>query len=125
MKAWILSFGLLCCSALALAEHPPLESAKVISQQIGMYNGGSALMPLGGGLVDVPITRRTNLLVVETATHRAALSEVGRHFLLLSANQTISYYRDGNWVIVLDSENKKHKYAVVGLQTLPQNDGSK
>ena len=121
MKALVLCVCLLCSSATLLAKtQPEVHTAKVISQDVGSYNGGSAVVPVGGMLVGVPITRRSDMIVLETASHRLTLSElITRHgAVILPVNGTVQFYQDGNWFIVLDSAKKKHKFSLVHMETL-------
>ncbi|MGB9408379.1 MAG: hypothetical protein WCA89_12635, partial [Terracidiphilus sp.] len=100
---------LLLVSGVAIANYPAFaknqpefQPAKVISQNIGSYNGGAAAMPIGTMVVAVPITRRSDIVVLETANHRLTLSEqmTGRGPVILPVNETIPFYQDGNWFIV-------------------------
>ena len=112
---------LLLCGLSAVAEQRPLQTAKVISQQVGAYNGGAVVMPMGTGLIGVPITRRSNIVVIETARHRITLSELAnKHFLVVPVNGTVSFFTDKNLVVMLDSNNKKHKFTIIHLEDLPQ-----
>ncbi|MDR5726639.1 MAG: hypothetical protein RB191_04130 [Terriglobia bacterium] len=121
MKALLLSICLVwsCVPALA-GKVVPLQSARVISQEIGSYNNGAAVVPYGNMLFAAPIRRQSNIVVVETARHRLTWSESprDRHTLVLSVNDTIQFYYDGKWFIVLDSKHKKHKFALVHMETI-------
>ena len=77
-------------------------------------------MPLGSGVVGVPITRRSNIVVLETAKARLTWSEVGKNAIILPVNGTIEFYQDGDWFIVLDSKHKKHKFALVHFENIAQ-----
>jgi hypothetical protein len=121
MKALALCACLLCPSAVLLAKtQPEVQTAKVISQDVGSYNGGSAVVPVGGMLVGVPITRRSDMIVLETVSHRLTLSElITRHgAVILPVNGTVQFYQEGNWFIVLDSDKKKHKFSLVHMEAL-------
>lgn len=93
------------------------ETAKVISQDLNAYNAGTVAMPIGTGIAAVPIRRRSNIVVVETATQRLTWSEAGKNTIILPVNGSVQFYRDGNWFIVLDSKNKKHKFGLIGMTT--------
>jgi hypothetical protein len=116
LVSWFYS---LCCVP-AFGKEVPLETAKVISQNIDSYNAGTAAMPIGTMVVGVPITRRSNIVVVETAHHRLTWSEVvtGRGPVILPVNETIQFFQDGNWFIVLDSNRKKHKFSLIHMEAL-------
>lgn len=96
-----------------LAEKPHAgETAKVISQNLGSEQAGAYAAPIGGGAVAVPLYRRWNVVVVETEQYRYEWHEQGRSAIILTLNDDVRFYRDGNWFIVLDSNNKKHKFAL-------------
>ncbi|MHB1744267.1 MAG: hypothetical protein ACYCRE_05785 [Acidobacteriaceae bacterium] len=120
MKSMILSLCLLGLSLPASAHKlPTFQSAKVISQDLDTYNGGEAMVPLGTMLVNVPITRRSNVVVVQTADMRLTLLEVGRTSLIMPVNETFRLYQDGKWYVVLDTNRKKHKFALVHAEARP------
>lgn len=110
---------LLLCSISAFAKpNPPLETAKVISQDLETQDRGTAVMPLGRGVVGVPISRRSNIVLVETASERMTWGEDGngKNVIILPVHGTIQFYRDGKWFIVMDSSNKKHKFGILHLE---------
>ncbi len=121
-RKWAVMLSCLIMCTLPAAAHKlvPLQSAKVISQNIGASNGGAVAMPIGTMLVAVPITRQSNIVVVETSHNRLTWSEVGKHMLVLPVNETIQFYQDGNWFVVLDSKHKKHKFALIHEESLPE-----
>jgi hypothetical protein len=96
MKTRVLAV-LLLASAFAIAEQIPLETAKVISQDL-----------------------RHNIVVVETARYRLSWAEVGKEQVIFPVNRTIRFYQDGNWFIVLDSNHKKHTFALVHFENIVQ-----
>ena len=110
----LLSF---CLPAFAKKE-PELHPAKVISQNVGSSGNGVAVVPLGNMVAGVPINRRSDIVVVETGKYRLTLSEVGRNFIVLPVNDTIQVYQDRNWIIVLDSQKKKHRFVVVHMEAI-------
>jgi hypothetical protein len=123
MKSAVLCALALSLALPALAEHPPLQTAKVISQNIDSYNGGTAVMPIGAMMVGVPIVRRSNTVVVETATQRLTWAEMGngRHLVVLSVNGTVNFYQDGGAFVVLDSRSKKHKFTIMHAEAIGGN----
>ncbi len=94
------------------------HSEKVISQNIGSYDNGVAVVPLGTMAAGVPIRRRSNIVVVENAKYRLTLSEVGRNFVVLPVNDTIQMYQDGKWFVVLDSQKKKHQFVLIHVENI-------
>lgn len=125
MKIGVLSICLLCLLGTPgfAKEQPEFHSAKVISQNISSEDRGYAVIPIGTSLAGVPISRRSDIVVVETSKARLTLSEMGHKFIVLPVNGTIEIYQDGNQLIVLDSNKKKHKFALVHMETL-QKDGN-
>ena len=119
MKALAL-IACLCVSLSALAKDAPrMRTAKVISQDIGAYNGGAAVMPMGTGLIGVPITRHSNIVVIQTDKARITLSEMAnKHFIILPVNGDITFYTDKNVVVIVDGDGKKHKFGIAHLETL-------
>jgi len=112
MKATATIVVLLLSSSL-LAEKPhPWETARVISQNMGSQRAGAYATPLGTGAIAVPLYRRWNVVVVETDQYKYQWQEQGRNLIVLNVNEDVHFYRDGNWFIVLDSKNKKHKFAL-------------
>ena len=112
------AFVLLVVFALpALSAEKPhaWETAKVISQELNSSRAGTYVGPLGGGSIAAPLYRRTNHVILETATYRFGLDEVGRSPLILAVNDDVMFYRDGKWFIMLDAEGKKHKFGLTGM----------
>jgi hypothetical protein len=127
MSRGCIPWCLLLFSGVAIANHPAFaknqlqfQTAKVVSQEIGSYNGGAAVMPVGGVLVGVPITRRSDIVVWETGSHRLTLSEqmTGRGAVVMPVNETIQFYQDGKWFIVFDAQKKKHKFSLLHMETI-------
>ena len=34
---------------------------------------------------------------------------------MVPVNSQITFYHEGNWIVILDSKNKKHKFAIIGM----------
>jgi hypothetical protein len=100
------------------SDKPQLEQARVISQELKSSQSGTYNAPIGTASVSAPIYRRSNFVIVETDTYQYQWSEVGGKTIILPVNDTIEFYRDGNWFIVTDAKNKKHKFALVGMTAL-------
>jgi hypothetical protein len=119
MKTTILSVALLCICLPGFAkDQPVLKPMKVISQEIGAHNGGTAVMPIGTSVVGVPITRRSNIVVIEGATRRVTLSEIGNKFIVLPVNGIVQCYQDKNLIVIPDSSGKKHKFSVLHVEVI-------
>lgn len=119
----VLAACALCLALPALAEHPPFQTAKVISQDIGVADAGYAVVPVGTGLAAGRLGRKENIVVVETEGHRYTWQELTRapnihRFIVLTVNDTVSYYRDGDKFVVLDSKNKEHKFSVIHAEAI-------
>jgi hypothetical protein len=119
LKPKVLMLCTLLLTAPAFGKpKPAMEQAKVISQQIGAYKNGVAMMPIGTMVAGVPIMRSSDVVVVQTDKYRFTWSEVGRKFIVLPVNGTIAFYRDKNSFVVLDSEGKKHKFALIHAEAI-------
>lgn len=107
-------------SISAMAEKPhQWETATVISQNLGSNPVGAYSGPVGTGQVAAPINLRSNIVVVDTGNYRYTWQEFTRspnwhHFLVLTVNDQVKFYRDGQWFVVLDNQNKKHKFGLIG-----------
>jgi hypothetical protein len=121
-RGFALVFGLivLTTSVSVSAEKPhQWETGTVISQNLGAATAGVYSGPLGSGTVTGPIRLKTNIVVVETGEYRYTWQEFTRspnmhHFIVLTVNDEVKFYRDGQWFVVLDSQNKEHKFSLIG-----------
>jgi hypothetical protein len=95
------------------------EQGTVVSQNISAYNAGAVAMPIGTTIAAVPITRRSNIVVVDTTTARYTWSEIGKNIIILPVNGVVQFYRDGDHFILTDSNNKKHKFGLIGMTVPP------
>lgn len=102
----------------AFARDHQMLTARVISQDLNSYNAGVYGAPIGNAVVAVPIQRRSNVVVIESKKYRITMTEVGNKTLIVPVNDTISFYQDGRFVILLDAQQKKHKFAVTNLVSL-------
>jgi hypothetical protein len=114
------SLLMLVGSVSVMAERPhQWETATVVSQNLGSSPAGVYSGPLGTGSIASPINLRSNLVVVETGAYRYTWEEFTRspnwhHFIVLTVNEEVKFYRDGAWFVVLDSKKTKHKFALIG-----------
>jgi hypothetical protein len=115
---FVLPFVFLSICAFAGGKENEMERAKVISQDLNSSAAGTYTAPVGTARVSVPVYRRSNIVVVQTSSYEYQWSESGNKTIILPVNGEIEFYRDGNWFIVLDSKNKKHKFALVGMTAL-------
>jgi hypothetical protein len=110
----------LTMSISVVAEKPhQWETATVVSQNLGSNPAGTYSGPLGSGQATVPINLRSNIVVVETEEYRYTWQEFTRspnwhHFIVLTVNDKVELYRDGQWFVVLDSQKKKHNFSLIG-----------
>jgi hypothetical protein len=96
------------------------ETAKVISQELDAVSGSAVAMPRGTMHAAFPAMRRSNIVVVETADNRMTWSELGKKAIVLAAGSSIQFYREDDRFVVLDASGKKHKFALVGMSTIPR-----
>lgn len=114
--------GILLLSLLAFvpasraADKRDWRTARVISQNISSSTAGTYAMPVGTAVIAVPIRRMSNVVVVETPHDRMTWVELGGKVIILSVNEDVRYYMDGEHFVVLDSKGKKHKFALVGME---------
>jgi hypothetical protein len=101
------------------AKQKNWETAKVISQEFDAIGGSAVTMPRGTMHAAFPLTRTRHysIVVVETAKSRMTWSESGKHPITLMVNGSIQFYRDGDRFVVLDFQQKKHKFVLIGMST--------
>jgi hypothetical protein len=108
----LFSVLLLLVSTLAFAEKQrDWEMAKVVSQDLRTHAGAAYVGPYGPGLMVVPMTYTTNVVVVETRDYQYTWYELSKQKVVLPVHGSIRFYRDGNKFIVLDTAGKKHKFS--------------
>lgn len=112
LPIWI---GLLLVPLLCAKKPPEGEVGTVLSQQIGSDRAGAYAGPVGGGVIAVPLYRMSNVVEIDAARYTYRLAESGRHPLVVPVNSQITFYHEGNWIVILDSKNKKHKFAIIGM----------
>ncbi len=110
----VLSLLLLIVSTLALAEKERAwENAKVISQDLRTHTGAAYGGPFGPGPMVVPVAYTTNIVVVETTDYRYTWSEHSKKKVVVPVRGMIRFYRAGDYFVVLDTNGKKHKFALL------------
>ena len=110
----VLSLLLLIVSTLALAEKERAwETARVISQDLRTHTGAAYGGPFGPGPMVVPVAYTTNIVVVETKDYRYTWSEHSKKKVVVPVRGMIRFYRDGDYFVVLDTNGKKHKFALL------------
>ena len=120
LTCYAFSLLILVTSISVVGEKPhQWETATVISQNLGARQAGTYVGPLGAGQVAAPINLRSNVVVVETGDYRYSWEEFTRspnwhHFVVLTVNDQVKFYRDGQWFVVLDSQGGKHKFTLIG-----------
>ena len=98
------------------AEKPPVwEQAHVISQDVSSQRNGVYAARIGTGVAAIPLYGRSNIVTVETKDYRYQWAESGRNTIILTVNDDVLFYRDGDWFVVLDNKNRKHKFSLVGV----------
>jgi hypothetical protein len=110
---------LLCCLPAFAKTNPTIQSGTVISQDVSSQNGGFVMVPIGAGLVSVPINNQSNIVVIESQTLRMTWIEIkSNKAIVLPVHGEIKFYQDGDKFIVIDSGNKKHKFALTHMETI-------
>ena len=61
----------------------------------------------------VPLYRKWNVVTVDVGPYRYQWQEQGKNYVILTVNDDVLFYRDGNWFIVVDNKNKKHKFSLI------------
>jgi hypothetical protein len=113
---WVLMLGL---GVPALAAPPEVHVGKVLSQTISSSDNGAAIVPLNGMLISAPLTKLSNIVVVEFPHHRMTLSETGSHFIVLPVNGTAGFYKDGKYLVTLQA-GKRHKFVPVHVEVIEE-----
>lgn len=101
----------------AAAKKPIVwETGLVISQNTGAEQVGAYAAPIGGGTFAVPLYRRWNVATVDVGQYICQWQEqTTRSNLILVANESFHFYRDGNWFIVRDVGGKAHKFGLISM----------
>jgi hypothetical protein len=99
MKRLVL-IGLLAASLYGAKKEPNWEHGKVLWQDRGT------------AAVAFPLYRQYNSVRIETGGYIYGWSEVGRKTIALSVGEEIRFYRDGDLFIILDTNQKKHKFGL-------------
>lgn len=125
MKIAVLA-ACLCIAAPAFAKTQPIQTAKVISQQIDTDQVDR------GVVTGTPIVRYRNIVVIETAAERMTLAEVSnyvfgtstqdvRNAVPLPINGSVEFYREKNYLVIFDSDHRKHKFVITHLEAASGN----
>ena len=85
----------------------------MISQDFGAQQAGTYAAPIGNGTVAVPLYRKWNVVTVDVGPYRYQWQEKGNNYVILTVNDDVSFYRDGDWFVAVDTKNKKHKFSVI------------
>ena len=106
---------------LSFAEEkkgPIMEKAMVLSQELIGRDGNNIHIPpslLAHGSPRPLLSRlpMTNILRVRLENQELTLREEGTLVLLCRINDTFQFYRDGDVLIMTDTERRKHNFSVV------------
>jgi hypothetical protein len=122
MKATLLLFGCLLLPVYSYAKDKhPLETAKVLSQNIGTDQVDHGLM------TNTPLVRYSDMVTIETPSEIMTWEEVSTYKFgttthdvqtpaPLPVNGTVQFYRDGNFCFLKDEGGKKHKFLIVHIE---------
>ena len=98
---------------------PDWQKAVVVDQLDTLRSGGADDLPRMFGL---PAKRQHKILVLDTEQgFRVTLEETAwrlEDFLILTVNESVSYYREKDAFIILDLKGKKHKFALLREEKL-------
>ena len=115
----------LCCAvfagAVSAGEKPHnWERGRVVDQQLSSSRVGAYAAPIGTGVVAVPLYQRSNVVTVETDAYSYRWIETrNRRPIILPVNGDISFYRDRDWFVVIDTSGRKHKFGLLGQTVKP------
>jgi hypothetical protein len=98
---------------------PDWQKAVVVDQLDRLSSGGADDLPRMFG---IPAQRQHKILVLDTEQgFRVTLEETAwrlEDFLILTVNQSVSYYKEKDSFIMLDAKGKKHKFALLREEKL-------
>ena len=100
------------------AEKHHWEAAKVVSQDLSKELNGAYAIPLGSGGIAKPLYHHSNVIVLTNGKFIYTLSEHGKSFLIVTVNGEAHFYRDGDWFIMLDAHERKHKFSLIASQQI-------
>jgi hypothetical protein len=117
-RSVVVALALAGC-ALQAKEPIAWRHAKVISQDMESSPGGVIAVPIGNMAIAAPITRRSNVIELETNKAHIRLIEqkMNRGPIILPVNATIDFYleeKSGRFII-LDFKKHKHIFGVIGI----------
>jgi hypothetical protein len=98
---------------------PPMQHGRVLSQDYSSQAAGVYTAPIGTAVASVPLYRTTNDIVIATDRYIYQWREIGRNRLILPVNGEIDFWQEKNLFIVLDTNAKKHKFALMGVTARP------
>lgn len=106
------------CIAGKDKPQPQWETGRVVSQQLNQSQTGTRTSQRGTRVYTNAIYSSTNSVVVETEKVRYEWVEYGNRSVILPVEGQVNFYRDGDWFIVLDAKQKKHKFSLTGMTTI-------
>jgi hypothetical protein len=119
MKIFPLILMVTVSTVLAAKPTPDWKKAVVIDQLSSLSGRGTDDLPRMFG---IPAQRQHKVLVLDTEEgFRITLEETAwriEDFLILTVNQSVSYYMEKDAFIMLDAKGKKHKFALLRKERL-------
>src|SRR6266699_3320025 len=119
MKTLVVILMLTVSTVLAANAKPDWQKAVVIDQLSSLSSGGADDLPRMFG---IPAKRQHKILALDTEQgFRVTLEETAwrrEDFLVLTVNQSVSYYKEKDAFIMLDAKGKKHKFALLREEKL-------
>ena len=119
MKILLVMLMVTVPTVLAAKDKPDWQKALVIDQLDRLGSGGADDLPRMFG---IPAQRQHKILVLDSEQgFRVTLEETAwrrEDFLILTVNQSVSYYKEKDAFIMLDLKGKKHKFALLREEKL-------
>jgi len=115
MKTIALVAVILCTSCAALADNRQWQDATVGKITTETTNGGTAIVPVGGVLVSVPITHSRVFYYIETEDTSYVLAWLNKKYMLnvtLHGKTKIALDKNGREAHILDDAGKDVKLPI-------------
>ena len=116
-RSVVVALSLAACASQA-KEPITWHNAKVVSQDMESSPGGVVAMPIGMAAIAVPITRRSNVIELETSRVRMRLEEgkMSHGPVVLTVNGIVDFYQEkSGWFIIMDFKKHKHRFSLISI----------
>jgi hypothetical protein len=102
-------------------DAPPVvwENGFAVSQETQSSPGGAIIRPMifSRGLIETVVTSQTHTVHVDTGqSHYTWVEDTrkARTFLVFRVGASFRFYRDKNYFVVVDHDNKRHFFILAG-----------